>query len=186
MQEFFEHLQRLFVSGRNSILYFIVLFIMGLRFLLRPDSSLLLLLRLISWILIFYGIFSIRDFSYDPSLHKYNTFKKIRAFLILLCGILLLIVPYWSIKTTGLILGIYMFIFSVRKLYYLRNGYFSIQDCLFSKYGIIYSLVLIAALCLIFNFFLILINLTQIVGSLMLILGLIGIVYYIKDKRQFF
>ena len=158
---------------RTSLIFSIVLFLVGIFLLINPETTLHAISYFIGMILIIWGLIPIIRFFSDKETQKYLEFSFITGVFALIFGIIIMINPNIIGSIIPLLIGIWMIINGVTKLYYSltlnkeNNATVSV---------IISIAILIFGLILTFNPFKGAIVLTQIIGISIIIYSILDIV----------
>lgn len=170
---------------RTSVIFSIVLFLVGLFLLLKPETTLHAISYFIGLVLIIWGVIPIISFFSNKETQKYLEFSFICGVFSLIFGIIVMINPNIIGSIIPLLIGIWMMINGVTKLYYSLT----LNKENDATVSIILSIViLLCGLVLIFNPFGGAVVLTKIIGISVIIYSVIDLVecYTLKKTAKVF
>ena len=156
---------------RTSIIFSIILFLIGLFLLTKPETTLHAISYFVGIVLIVWGIIPVITFFANKDKENYLEFSFILGVFALIFGIIVMLNPNIIGSIIPLVIGIWMIINGITKLYYALT----INKEKSASLSIIISLIiLICGLLLVFNPF---------GGAKMLtkLIGIFVIVYSVLD-----
>ena len=158
---------------RTSIIFSVVLILVGLFLLIKPETTLHAISYFIGIALIIWGLIPIIGFFSNKENKNYLEFSFILGVFALIFGIIIMINPYIIGSIIPLLIGIWMVINGVTKLYYSLT----INKVSSATISIIISLViLVCGLILIFNPFKGAILLTKVIGISVIIYSILDLI----------
>lgn len=158
---------------KTSIIFSVILFLIGLFLLINPTTTLHAISYLIGIILIVWGIIPVITFFSNKETQNYLEFSFIIGVFSLIFGIIVMINPDIIGSIIPFLIGIWMIINGLTKLYYAinlnkeNNATMSI---------VISSLILVFGIILIFNPFKGAVVLTQVIGISVIIYSILDLV----------
>lgn len=168
---------------RTSMIFSIVLLIVGIFLLIKPETTLYAISYLVGIILIIWGIVPVISFFSDKENQNYLEFSFICGVFALIFGIIVMINPSIIGSIIPLLIGIWMVINGVTKLQYALSVKKLGMD---ATTPIIISLViLICGILLIFNPFGGAVILTKLIGVFLIIYSVLDIVECYTLKTTF-
>ncbi len=158
---------------RTSIIFSVVLILVGLFLLIKPETTLHAISYFIGIALIIWGLIPIIGFFSNKENKNYLEFSFILGVFALIFGIIIMINPDIIGSIIPLLIGIWMVINGVTKLYYSLT----INKVSSATISIIISLViLVCGLILIFNPFKGAILLTKVIGISVIIYSILDLI----------
>ncbi len=159
---------------KTSMIFSIILFIVGLFLLIKPETTLYAISYIIGILLILWGIVPVISFLTDKERKSYLEFDFICGVFALIFGLIIIINPDMIGSIIPLLIGIWMVINGVTKLEYSINlKKYEVN----SNNSIIISLIiLICGIVLIINPFKGAVILTKIIGLFILIYSVLDII----------
>jgi uncharacterized membrane protein HdeD (DUF308 family) len=158
---------------RTSIIFSVILFFVGLFLLIKPETTLHAISYFIGAALIIWGIIPILSFFSNKDTQQYLEFNFICGVFALIFGIIIMINPNIIGSIIPLLIGIWMIINGVTKLYYSLT----LNKENNASVSIILSLViLLCGLVLVFNPFKGAILLTKIIGISIIIYSILDLI----------
>lgn len=179
----FKNVKSFLQKKEKGVFFYLLLTLMALWFIIEPVDSLKLLLRFFALIFCLSGFLEFREFSYNPHLQNYNQKKKVRSVAWIVLGVLLFLVPFFFVEWTGMLLGLFFFVFSLLKLIDLRKQTFDFLSVLQMAKGQNYVLLLLLGLALFFNTFLFKLAISYFLGTALLAVAVPGLLQHFSNVK---
>lgn len=165
---------------KTSIIFSIILFLIGLFLLMKPETTLHAISYFVGIVLIVWGIIPIITFFANKEKESYLEFSFIFGVFALIFGIIVMLNPNIIGSIIPLVIGIWMIINGITKLYYS----ITINKEQNASAAIVISLIiLICGLLLVFNPFGGAKMLTKIIGIFIIIYSVLDLVECYTLKR---
>ncbi|MBE6159807.1 MAG: hypothetical protein E7157_02030 [Lactobacillales bacterium] len=158
---------------KTSIIFSIILFLIGLFLLMKPETTLHAISYFVGIVLIIWGIIPVITFFSNKEKESYLEFSFIIGVFALIFGIIVMINPNIIGSIIPLLTGIWMLINGITKLYYALN---------ISKEGnattsiIISLIILVCGLLLVFNPFGGAVMLTKLIGIFVIVYSVLDLI----------
>lgn len=165
---------------KTSIIFSIILFLVGLFLLMKPETTLHAISYFVGIVLIIWGIVPIITFFANKDKENYLEFSFIVGVFALVFGIIVMLNPNIIGSIIPLMVGIWMIINGITKLYYALN----INKESKASISIIISvIILICGLLLIFNPFGGAVMLTKLIGIFVIVYSILDLIECYTLKR---
>lgn len=164
---------------KTSLIFSIILFLLGLLLLLKPEVTLHAISYTIGTILIVWGIIPVISFFTNKEKETYLEFNFVIGVFALIFGLIVMLNPNMIGSIIPLLLGIWMIINGITKLSYAL----SIKDSNSTVSTIIPLLILVCGIILIFNPFGAAVAITKLVGIFLLIYSILDIIECFSIKK---
>lgn len=164
---------------KTSIIFSIILFLLGLFLLLQPELTLHAISYTIGTILIVWGIIPIISFFSNKEREKYLEFSFVIGVFALIFGLIIMLNPNMIGSIIPILLSIWMIINGITKLSYAL----SLKESNSTSSIIIPLLILVCGIILIFDPFAGAVALTQLIGIFLLIYSVLDVVECFTIKK---